>query len=143
MKFTLDKTIKKWSHYAPIFLRLAFGVHLLYYSWEPVTNLSAGENAGFLKALGILFPELMSWVYMLTEFVGGIFLIIGFKVRLVAVPLIVTFIIASFVVHGGDPYQDAFQAFQMLAVSLFFFFNGAGKPSIDAYAMNKSIGNNS
>jgi putative oxidoreductase len=73
----------------------------------------------------------MSWAYILTQFIGGVLLIIGYKTRLIATPLIVTFLVAYFLVHAGDPYKDSFQAIQMLAVSLFFLFNGSGKLSLD------------
>jgi putative oxidoreductase len=73
----------------------------------------------------------MSWAYILTQFIGGVLLIIGYKTRLIATPLIVTFLVAYFLVHADDPYKDSFQAIQMLAVSLFFLFNGSGKLSLD------------
>ena len=123
-----------------VFIRLAFGFHLLYYSWDDVINLTAGDHAEFLNSLGIPFPAVMSWVYILTQFIGGIFIIVGLKTRLIAIPLIITFFVAYFLVHGSDPYKDAYPALQMLAVSLFFLFNGSGKVSIDDYLKVKKSG---
>jgi putative oxidoreductase len=133
MKNLFFTFLKIHSGYGTLFIRLAFGFHLLHYSWDSVIQLDAGSNAEFLSSLGIPFPIIMSWAYVLTEFLGGILLIIGYKVRLVAIPLIITFLVAYFLVHAGDSYENSFQALQMLAVSLFFFVNGAGKVSVDDF----------
>jgi len=139
MQINLDKLFEPLKNYAPLLIRLAFGFHLLYYSWQPVISLSAGESASFLSSLGIPFPILMSWLYVLTEFIGGLLLIVGYKVRWVALPLIVTFIVASFVAHFGDPYEKSFQALQMLAVSSYFLIGGAGKLSLDSLLTSKKL----
>lgn len=137
---TLQRLVLNKSYLGVLFIRLAFGFHLLYYSWSDVVNLSAGENAEWLDSLGIPFPIVMSWLYILTQFLGGLLLIIGFKTRLIAIPLILTFLVAFFLVHATDPYKDSFQAIQMLAVSFFFLFNGSGKLSLDDYLKNKING---
>lgn len=127
----LNSFIIKNSFIGIIFIRLVFGFHLLYYSWGDVINFTIGDNAEFLESLSIPFPSVMSWLYILTQFFGGIFIILGFKTRLIAIPLTITFLVAFFLVHASDPYKDAYPALQMLAVSLFFLFNGSGKISID------------
>jgi len=75
----------------------------------------------------------MSWAYILEQFIGGIPLMIGFKTRLIAIPLIIMFLVAYFLIHTSDPYKESFQAIQMLAVSLFFLFNSSGKLSLEDY----------
>ena len=132
------KPVLNKNNFGALFIRIAFGLHLLHYSWNDVTTLSAGDNAEWLGSLGVPFPFIMSWAYILTQFIGGILLIVGYKTRLIAIPLIITFLVAYFLVHAGDTYKDAFEAIQMLAVSLFFFFNGSGKLSLDDY-VNKRI----
>lgn len=128
---TFNHYFTKNSFIGIIFIRITFGFHLLYYSWNDVIHLTAGNNADFLNTLGIPFPYIMSWAYILTQFIGGLCVILGFKTRLIALPLIATFLVAYFVVHISDTYEDAYPALQMLAVSLYFLFNGSGKLSID------------
>jgi len=41
----------------------------------------------------------MSWAYILEQFIGGIPLMIGFKTRLIAIPLIIMFLVAYFLIH--------------------------------------------
>jgi len=123
--------------FAAIFIRLAFGYHLIQYTYADVFTLSAAtNNAGYLSTLGIPFPSIMAWVYILTEFLGGIALIIGFKIRWFAVALIINFLVAVFIAHAHQPYSKSFESIQMLAVSCFFLFNGAGKLSIDSKTDN-------
>ncbi|WP_421801312.1 DoxX family protein [Flagellimonas sp.] len=127
----LNDLLNPYCDYGVIFIRLAFGFHLLFYSWSDVVYGTASNNAGWLESMGFPLPIVMAWAYQLTEFIGGILLILGLWVRWISIPLVFTFVVAYFLVHFSDPYEDAFQAIQLLCVSLFFFFNGAGKLSLD------------
>lgn len=49
--------------------------------------------------LGLPFPALLAWLATLTEAVGAIMLLIGFGVRWVSLPLMVTMLVAAFTVH--------------------------------------------
>ena len=130
----LSKKFNYLQPYAAVFIRLAFGYHLIQYTYGAVFNLTAGsDNYEWLGSKGVPFPYFMSWLYILTEFIGGIALIIGFKTRWFAIPLIINFIVAYCLVHFGDDYKKSFEVIQMLFVSFFFLFNGSGKLSIDEY----------
>ncbi len=130
-KLTILKNLKPYS---AIFIRAAFGFHLIQYTYEDVFGLTAGSNnSEWLGAMGVPFPFFMSWLYILTEFIGGISIIIGFKTRWFSMLLIINFVVAILLVHVGKPYKESFEAIQMLAVSFFFLFNGSGKLSIDSY----------
>jgi len=129
----INSELKSMAGYGFLFPRLAFGIHLLYYSWGSVTSFDVSGDAEWLASMGVPLPALAAWAYLLTEFLGGIALILGFKVRLFAVPLIATFLVAYFMVHISDPYADAYPALQMLAMSFFFLFAGAGKASVDEW----------
>jgi putative oxidoreductase len=129
--------------YSTIFIRAAFGFHLIQYTYEDVFGLTAGSNnSEWLAGMGIPFPYLMSWIYILAEFIGGISIIIGYKTRWFSIPLIINFIVAILLVHFGKLYKESFEAIQMLAVSFFFLFNGSGKLSIDNYLEARKENNN-
>ncbi len=49
--------------------------------------------------LGLPFPELMAWMASLTEAGGAIMLLIGFGVRWISIPLMITMIVAAGTVH--------------------------------------------
>ncbi len=49
--------------------------------------------------LGLPFPEVMAFLATTTEIVGAVFLLIGFAVRWVSIPLMITMVVAIFSVH--------------------------------------------
>lgn len=49
--------------------------------------------------LGLPYPEIMAWAAALTETGGAILLIVGFAVRWISVPLMVTMVVAALTVH--------------------------------------------
>lgn len=74
---------------APIFILAGLG------------KLTAFEDTAFYfgEYLGMPMPYLMASLAGLTEFVGGIALLVGFSVRLFALPLMVTMVVAAATAH--------------------------------------------
>ena len=66
--------------------------------------------------LGLPFPTLMAWLAASTETIGAIFLVLGFAVRWISIPLMVTMIVAAVSVH----WQHGWQA---IADTKFCLFN--------------------
>lgn len=49
--------------------------------------------------LGMPFPEFMAWAATLTEVFGAVFLLVGFAIRWISIPLMVTMVVAAVTVH--------------------------------------------
>lgn len=49
--------------------------------------------------LGLPFPALMAWMATLTEIAGAVFLLFGFGVRYISIPLMITMVVAAVTVH--------------------------------------------
>ncbi len=49
--------------------------------------------------LGLPFPELLAFLATWTEILGAVFLVLGFALRWISIPLIATMIVAIFTVH--------------------------------------------
>lgn len=49
--------------------------------------------------LGLPFPEVLAWLATLTEVGGAIFLLLGFAVRWISIPLMITMVVAALTVH--------------------------------------------
>lgn len=92
---------RKVDSLAPLALRL----YLFFPLWVAGTNKWAGfENtvAWFGNSdwgLGLPAPMLLAFLATWTEILGAIFLLLGFATRYIAVPLMITMLVAIFVVH--------------------------------------------
>ena len=98
----LDST-RKFDFLAP----LAFRVFLApIFILAGLGKLSAIEGtAQYFGFLGIPAPTLMAYAAGLTELVGGILLIPGVAVRLVAVPLMFTMVVAAGAAHWENGWH--------------------------------------
>lgn len=55
--------------------------------------------------LGLPFPELMAFLATSTEIAGAIMLLVGFGVRWISLPLMITMIVAAFTAHWKNGWQ--------------------------------------
>ena len=91
----------------PLALRLYLGPIFVYAGWKKLVGIE-DTIAWFGNpewGLGLPFPELMAWLASLTEFCGGIGLLLGLGVRLFSLPLMVTMLVAAFAVHWPNGWQ--------------------------------------
>lgn len=90
-----------------LFIRAMVGVVFVYHGAQKL--FGAFEGPGMEKftqgivAMGLPMPELNAYLAAGSEFFGGLLLIAGLLTRLASIPLLVTMLVASFVVH-----KDAF-----------------------------------
>jgi putative oxidoreductase len=97
---------------------------------------------GFIRivsSLGFPFPGLFAWIAGLSEFAGGILLILGLLTRPSAFLLIVTMMVAAFLRHSADPFARKELALLYLFIFLFILLVGAGKFSLDYLLRRKFI----
>ncbi|MDA1074793.1 MAG: DoxX family protein [Proteobacteria bacterium] len=86
---------------ASLLLRLILGPVLIAAGWEKIT----GENwfgsmlDSFPFPFNVLPPEVSWFLASITEFAGGIALLLGLGTRLIAVPLAITMFVAAWAVH--------------------------------------------
>lgn len=110
-----DDTLKKLSFadgLPPLLFRLILAPVMMQAGWNKFAGWE-GTVAWFGNddwGLGLPVPALMAFLAAAAELVGGAFLLIGFAVRWVAIPLMVTMLVAMFAVHwdnGGLALSDA------------------------------------
>lgn len=94
----------RYPDLAALVLRLGFGLYMLLgHGLGKLAKLLDGGEIKFLSVLG-LSPKMSLILAVLAEFFACILIIVGYKTRLAAIPMIITMLIAAFMVHGSDPF---------------------------------------
>ena len=84
---------------------LALRLYLVPVFWMAgTTKLSGidGTIAWFGSGLGLPFPTLMAYLATYTEVLGAVLLALGLATRWIAIPLMVTMLVAAFTAHWGN-----------------------------------------
>lgn len=120
-----------------LLLRLAFGgLMALAHGWPKLINYYDKVNT-FADPLGI-GSALSLIATIFTEFFLGVAIAVGIYTRLSALPLAFTMFIATFVVHGSDPFKKMELALIYLIGYLAIFCLGPGKISLDYLIRKKN-----
>ena len=122
-------------HLTALILRVGFGLNIVIgHGWGKFNRLISGEEINFPDVMG-LPPTLGLSLAVLAEFVACLFIILGYKTKWAAVPVIITMAVAAFVIHSGDPWFGKGGSKEMAVLYLVgflaIFFTGSGKYSVD------------
>ena len=98
MKSVTEVSRHSLSRWAPLALRLIVGYGFMAHGYA---KLARGPYvfADILQTIGVPSPDLMSWLTILVELLGGLAVLLGGFVTIASVPLAVTMIVAMFTVH--------------------------------------------
>jgi putative oxidoreductase len=130
----LNSFFERLSPFAPMFIRLLIGFHLIYGTHDKIFSIEAMQGIGsWFQTQGIPFPFFSAYLSAYCQFICGSFFILGLFTRVVGLVMVINFICAIGFAHIGDTYPNTFPAVVMLAGSLFLLFNGAGNISIDSF----------
>ncbi len=112
-----------------LLLRVGFGGMMLTHGIPKLLKMLSGDFS-FGDPIGI--GETTTLILaVLCEVFFPILVIIGFKTRLSAIPVIITMIVAAFVVHAADPFGIKEKAILYLIGFIAIALLGAGKYSVD------------
>jgi len=88
--------------------------------------------------MGFPFPTFFAWVAVLSEFFGGILLMLGLFTRPAALLNVLVTFTATFIYHKGDIGNAGLISFFFMIMCISILLNGPGKISLD-YLINKRI----
>lgn len=112
-----------------LLLRVGFAVLMLTHGIPKFLKLIQG-NFEFGDPLGIgAAPSL--FLAVIGEFICPILVIIGIKTRWASVPIIITMLVAAFLVHANDPIDVKEKALLFLVAFTSILLVGPGKFSLD------------
>ena len=115
---------------ALLILRAFVGIIMLFsHGWGKMINLLAGET-DFISILGLSEPIALA-LAVFSEIVCSALLTLGLFTRLALIPLMITMLVAVFIVHADDPFSK--QEFGLLFLVPYFvlMLTGPGKYSLD------------
>lgn len=111
-------------------LRLTFGGIMMFAHGLPKLMKFSELSEGFPAILGM--PPVMGLsLAIFAEVFCSALVVLGLLTRLALIPLIITMLVAIFIIHGGDPFGDKEMAILYLIPFLSLFFAGPGKFSLD------------
>ena len=123
-------TYAKQINIALLFLRIAIGVFMLTHGTGKLTSLLSGGPIQFADPIGI-GPAASLALAVFAEVICSLFLIFGVATRLAVIPLIITMVVAGFIVHAEDLFRVKEMAFLYLSTFITIAISGAGKFSVD------------
>lgn len=111
-------------------LRLASGALMITHGWGKLLKLFGDAPITFGDPIG-LGPELSLMLAVFAEVLCATLIIIGLATRPATIPLIITMLVAAFVVHIDDPFPKMELPLMYLSMYLTLLITGAGKYSLD------------
>ena len=112
------------------FLRVTVSCLMLTHGWPKMLKLISGEQIEFGDPIGI-GPAASLILTVFSEVICSLLIIIGFKTRLAVIPLIITMLVAVFVVHINDSIHDKEAGILYLLIYGVIYFFGPGKYAVD------------
>lgn len=124
----LDKNL------AALLLRILVGGLMIMHGWPKIANYD--QYVTEFNPIG-LGNDLSLCLAIFGEFICGIFLVLGFMTRLSAIPVLITMIVAFFVVHAPHPFDVKEKSLVYMGLTVVIFFLGSGRYSADALIFKK------
>lgn len=99
----VDKT-KTVDFIGPLALRIYLAPIFIMAGWQKLSALE-GTSYYFGEYLGLPAPMLMALLAGLTEFIGGIALVLGLGLRLLVIPMMITMAVAAGTAHWDNGWH--------------------------------------
>lgn len=113
-----------------LLIRIVAGGFMFTHGWGKMIKLFSG-NIEFGDPIG-LGPEISLGLTVFAEIVCAFFILIGLFTRLAALPLIITMLVAVFIVHLEHDFGKKELGLFYLFNYLVLFLSGAGKYAVDS-----------
>jgi putative oxidoreductase len=128
-----------------LLIRAMVGVVFVFHGSQKLFGAFGGPGiegfTGFLTQLEVPYPALNAYLAAIAEFGGGLALILGAGTRLVAVPLVITMLVASFSAHRGAFALPSGMEYSLslAVISAGLGLTGAGRWAVDAWIFKKAL----
>lgn len=132
----MSKSLNSLQPWGALFLRLVLGCAMIYHGYSKVIP-SAGHSifsamqhhTHVVAVLGL--PYWLGYVSALTEFFGGILILLGFFTRFAAFMIAINMMVALITVDVHRGYSASEYPLALLAIAIMLVFYGAGVLALD------------
>lgn len=121
---------------ALLLLRLAAGILMLTHGMGKLHLLLGSEAIHFPDPLGVGATTSLA-LAVFAEVFCSLFLVFGLATRFSVVPLIITMVVATFIIHAGDAFKAKELPLFYLTVYIVLGLTGAGSISADHFIFKK------
>lgn len=132
----MSKSLNSLQPWGALFLRLVLGCAMVYHGYHKVIPSSGHSifsamqhHTHTVASLGL--PYWLGYVSALTEFFGGILILLGFFTRFAALMIAANMLVALIAVNARHGYSGSEYPLALLAIALMLFFYGAGVLALD------------
>ena len=133
----MSKTLNNLQPWGALFLRIVLGIAMIYHGYGKVVpgNLHGNVMApmehfsGFVAQMGV--PRWLGYASALTEFVGGVLILIGLLTRFAAFLITINMTFAILLVTRHHGYAGSEYPLALMVVALMLLFYGAGTLALD------------
>lgn len=122
---------------ATTFARVLLGALLINHGSSKVFG-GMTDMIQHLDSLGWPLATLQAYMAAYTEFLGGVFLVVGLFTRFASFVNIGLFTIIVFIFHGADAFNDQEPGLLFLTLSILVFLLGPGRLSVDWFLFTKT-----
>ncbi|MEE1898868.1 DoxX family membrane protein [Flavobacterium rakeshii] len=121
---------KRLYNFVLFLIRITIALFMLTHGLKKIDLLLSDEPVQFADPFGIgATASLMLTVF--AEVVCSALLIVGLATRLAVLPLIITMVVAVFMIHGSDGFERQELGSIYLMVYVLLLITGSGKYSLD------------
>jgi putative oxidoreductase len=135
----LDRLFAPGARFAPVLLRVIVGIVAVLHGWPKLKSLSPFIER--VAKLGLPFPAAFATAAALSEFLGGILLLVGLFTRYAALCFGCTMAMAVFKVHWINGFYSQNKGYEyplvLLVGCVSLLLTGAGPVSIDHWVGRK------
>ena len=135
----MSKSLNNLQPWGALVMRLVLGAAMIYHGYSKVipaggfhggNTFSALErHSHYVASLGL--PYWMGIVSALTEFIGGILLVLGLLTRFAALLVAINMLVALLMVNRHHGYAGSEYSLALFALATMLLFFGAGACALD------------
>jgi putative oxidoreductase len=134
----MSKSLNSLQPWGAFFLRMVLGAAMLYHGYDKV--IPAGgfhahpfsalqHHSHYVVSLGM--PYWLGYVSALSEFVGGILILLGLLTRFAAFMIAVNMLFAILLVNRHHGYAGSEYSLALFVIAIMLIFFGAGTLALD------------